>query len=145
MNKKLYLLSFALLILVLYACRREYAERNTEADRLHDPAVALDVKAARSYFYELRMQQGEAVHGSDGKAVQSAPGKENKKYVLFDKAYAGSTDSVTFVESPLVYNKRTGMLIQDKQSTEQISPGQLQQFNSSFDRLIIYKNKKQVR
>jgi hypothetical protein len=61
---------------------------------------------------------------------------------LFDKAYAGSTDSVTFVESPLVYNKRTGMLIQDKQTSEQISPGQLQQFNSSFDRLIIYKNKK---
>jgi hypothetical protein len=82
MKSKLYLLSFALLVLVLYACRREYAERDTEEDRLHDPAVALDVKAARSYFYELRMQQGEAVHSSDGKVVQAAPRQREQEVCI---------------------------------------------------------------
>src|ERR1700761_2488998 len=106
-----WLVFIVLLSVVIYACHKDNLKTGSPA-ALTDPGVPLDIQAAKVYYNQLKAQQSDTVASVVNASIktQSVGGPNklvNKKYVMFNKAFAGETDTYTFVESPLLYNRRT--------------------------------------
>lgn len=125
-----------ILFLVFFSCRKNLVDNTSDGSKL-------DIQSAISYYSELVKNDGEAVKVNSLNTLNSLT-KPNKKYVLFKKAYESETDKAWFVELPLLYNKRTSSIIGKKTETDNLNSS-LQLLNSSFDRLILYKNKQTLK
>jgi len=126
----------ALLVSLFYACRKA----DSGNDDISSSGVArLDVNAAKDYYDQMVKTSGNLAN-MGGIRTMSTKAVQNRKYALFQKVHEAQTDSVWFVELPLLYNKRSGYTVgnADAAAGNNIPT---QQLNSSFDRLIIYKNK----
>ncbi|HUP11244.1 MAG TPA: hypothetical protein VM187_03510, partial [Niastella sp.] len=143
MTYKLSRLAVALTILgmiVFYACRKnDLSSSSPKNSDITDASVPMSVSLAKRYYKVLKHEQGTEVRLPHG--ARSAGSEVNTKHPLWQKVYTGETKLHTFVEVPLFYNKRPSAIINT--GDEQLDMTTVQQvLNTSFDRLIIYKNKK---
>lgn len=127
--------SLFLCLSVFYACqKKDYAEE------FNKPGQALNTELAHAYFYSTLGKNGANVVKNSGDK-NSSDTRKNYKIPMFKKAYTSSTDQYSFVEVPLFYNQRTAILLKSRDSSK-MSTNDHKILMSSFDRLIIFKDKK---
>jgi hypothetical protein len=131
-----------LLLMLFYACRRDYdpVEQNSNRN--------LDVTSARSYYKKLVKAEGNQVpakFSSHNTAPQKdANGKPvfNNKYLVWKQAYTSETDKMSFVEVPLYYNQKISSIIRPGEGNSLAMTAMEQKiYASSLNRLLIYKDK----
>lgn len=129
------------IIAVFFSCERAAIsiDSNKSELQVNDPSVPLNVELAEKYYKTLRANDGNKVAIKNTTTLSD--NRPNRKYLIFKKAYTSSTSKATFVEVPLFYNKRPSNIIGTKeQFPKQAEANRI--LTSSFDRLIIYKDKK---
>lgn len=137
MKRKFLFATIGLLALLTYSCRKELSNliKADTLESLSDPAVLLDSAQAKEYYKKI-LKPESSVKYLGPVAFSSKP---NKKYVMFPKRYISETKDLSLVEVPLYYNRK---LVSSLSSPGE--PGNLTEGirSASFDRLVIYKNKK---
>lgn len=141
MNLKKTLLAVIAIILVtflIYSCRKDY---------LTSEEINPRVKWARDYFTRsLLPKEGNAVGRNllqSSELLAQTPNRANKKITIWERAMEGRTSRFEFVEIPLKYRTKITSLLSVKDennSSPQVADKGV--LNASFDRLVIYKNKK---
>jgi hypothetical protein len=129
---------------LIYSCKKsdsiqvEEQETTSSLPSFINPKYPMNTRLARRYYNQLVREQGDEVkHVTSNQARKD---EVNKKQPIWNKAYEGSTDSSTFIEVPLAYNRRSSSII--KSNKESIKPeDEKKLLNGSFDRLFISKNK----
>lgn len=126
-------------LVLFYACQKELPDSDPEK-KVNPSSVKLTVPEARKYYNKLKAEQGNLVK-TEGTSLSN--GKQpNRKYILFEKAYASETRTATFVEVPVLYNQRFAFVINKPQENTQRAREEGKEiFEASFDRLLIYRNK----
>jgi len=137
-HASLALLLFISGFVVFFACRKNDVA-SSRSKSITDVSTPMDISLAKRYYKVLKKEQGSLV--GEAQAPASKTGKTNQKYVVWAKAYAGETSTSTYVEVPLFYNQRPTTIVSTKENPVDPSAN-LQVLNASFDRLVIYKNKR---
>lgn len=129
---------------LVYSCKKsesiqvEEQKTSSSLPSFINPKYPMDIRLARRYYNQLVQEQGDQV--KDVSSNQARKDEVNKKKPIWNKAYEGSTDSTTFIEVPLAYNRRSSSIIKSQKET--IKPeDEKKMLNGSFDRLYITKNK----
>lgn len=142
-RKLIYFIAFygLLTVCIFFACRKENTLPSPDKT---DPAAPMNVKLAEQYYYNFLMKQpGTTVQAKQSENHISSDanlGEKNYKYLIFERSYEAQTESVTYTEIPLRYNRRPSSVIaRDEQSGNYAE--KLKILNASFDRLLIYKDK----
>ncbi|MBB5438181.1 hypothetical protein HDC92_001856 [Pedobacter sp. AK017] len=129
-----------LAILTFNSCQKEMPDFASALEELNNPEQPVTVQAAKLYLKNLRKQQGNI--DAPLKGSKSIPKfSKNKKFVVFSKAYTGETSTATFIEAPILYNRRSVPIIRTKGETKN-SQADTKIRKSSIDRLVIFKDKK---
>ena len=140
MRRSISMFALALFIIILYACRKDSLDifTRTEIDEgIYQPSEKMNYQLAVKYYSQvLKKEQGDKVVS---KSNRTFAGQENLKRLMFSKIYESETKTASFVEIPLFYNRRSSMLIYPK-GTEHNDKNVV--LRASFDRLVIYKDKK---
>jgi hypothetical protein len=124
----------------IYSCRKDFMET---------PEIAPEVNWAKDYFTKsLLPKEGNLVDvrayvKNSARASLMSSEKENMKVPIWQKAKSDKTNLYEFVEVALKYTtKVTPMLYLQKKGQEPEKTTDENVVKASFDRLIIYKNKK---
>lgn len=141
------LLGFSMTLLVLVgisACQRDFLLESAEILNTDGILSPLDLRSAKSYYEELKNQQGDLVNMSlyekDKPVInKSTSNIPNRKHVMFEKGYRSETQKSMFMEFPVKYNQRFSNLFFDKDDIDPMIKKEI--FRGSFDRLIILKDK----
>jgi hypothetical protein len=99
----------------------------------------MNTRLARRFYNKLTTEEGDEVTRIHANVPADA--QPNRKHPLWSKAIEGTTDSSTYVEIPLLYNKRPSDLIIKNNATLDDHSSKVI-LNNAFDRLLISKNKK---
>lgn len=133
---RIVLLLFAISFIGFYACKKERQESKYVKE---DPNAALTKEAVEHYFYNNLIKKPGSIIKSNKISVSSSD-KENWKHIMFDHSYESENAEASFVEIPVLYNQRPSMIV--RAENDSLSESEIKEtLNSSFDRLIIYKNK----
>ncbi|MCZ4243804.1 hypothetical protein [Pedobacter punctiformis] len=121
-------------------CQKDILDESSALEELNNPELPVTIESAKVYLKNLRKLQGNSdVPLKKSKSV--AGFSKNKKFVIFSKAYSSETSTATFIETPILYNRRSVPLIRTKDGTKdpQIDA---KVCASSMDRFVIFKDKK---
>ena len=133
------ILAIFMLILFSYSCQKDQIGEKNDLS-LNNPDVKLTLNDAKKYYKSLKEEQGNILEIKE--LAKMFPSDVNHKFVNFKKAYTSETQSVYFVEAPLMYNRKISTLIRDPDKTSNgISTDEVAVIQNTFDRLVIYKNK----
>lgn len=151
-NKKNWLKAPLLIIsfcLVIFACRKEL-QPPSKNEVLENPTVKMDVELAKAFYRNFKKENGDKVNmtqyanlSQSNKKTSAlrteSDGITNRKYLFFKKAYTSETPNSSFVEVPVLYNQRFSTILPNVKLS---SLEKKEIFAASFDRMIIFKNKK---
>src|SRR5947209_4058654 len=105
MKKSIIFASLLALIgfVIFFSCRK------TNTSPYNDPSFTnvndrMKIRLARRIYDKLKAEEGNLVTATHIKVTGDA--QPNRKYLIWQKAWEGQTDSTTFVEVPMMYNKR---------------------------------------
>ncbi|HMI02508.1 MAG TPA: hypothetical protein VK541_08510 [Pedobacter sp.] len=141
MKTKLSAVFLALLFIgIFFACRKDSSSPNSAVvkEQLADPNYPMNVAQGKMYYKSLIKKEGKIVLKS---AIStSSETRKNKKFAIFSKAITTESSKFTYLEMPLVYNKRPSVILSFNNVKE--SKDVIQKIlRGSFDRLVIYKDK----
>ena len=122
------------ILFLVYGCRKDFY--GIESD-LSDISVT-EASWAKLHYNQLIKKEGREVK-RNGEVQMLPNNKPNLKHTIWKKAYYSETDKAFFVEIPVLYNQRSSMV---KSKTKLTVEEQQEVFRGSFDRLVIYKDKK---
>lgn len=127
-------------LIVFFACRKtDYSSAASKNKAITDPSVSLDIPLAKRFYKLLRTEQGIDVGIAHVPVVNSQ--LPNTKHPIWQRAVTGETSVAWFVEVPLFYNQRPATFVAPKEGKLDAAT-RLKLLNASFDRLVIFKNKK---
>jgi len=135
--KRIYSLPLISLFLILFtnSCNKDFDTPS------NDNSQPENSNWATAYYKQLIREQGRKVSkvkNTTGISTSSV-NFQNYKHTIWKKAYYSETSKATFVEIPLLYNQRSALIKSKVKITE---AEELEIYRTSFDRLIIYKDKK---
>ena len=102
---------------------------------LTDVNKPMNVSLAKLYYKMLTKEYGNKVNNMGG------DNRPNRKYVYWKKAITSENSRYSFVEMPLLYNRKATVVKKDRGSVQNKAEED-KIAKASFDRLVIYKNKK---
>ncbi len=131
MKTKYYLLlAISLVLVVAYSCRKDLVNEM--------PVKPETVQWAKDHFNAvLAVNNGSFVKIASTSASTTSNQKPNKKTPWWGRATASKTNLFDFVEVPLFYTRKVITLISRKDD-----PIDMEIAKASFDRLIVFKDKK---
>lgn len=129
-------------LIVFFACRKNDLSSSSGSpndEAITDPGVSLDVTLAKKYFKILKNEKGAEVKSPHVSSLSKT--ERNFKHPYWQRVFTGVTAKSSFVEVPLFYDRRPTVIV-TKENEQLDKAARLKVLNASFDRLLIYKDKK---